>query len=152
MDATHDPAERHPIAYWLKLVGSMVQQNVDTVLGSAAITRRHWQILEFLHEKSATYAEIDDEAAPFLAPHMPTVRPIVDDLCSRDWATQVSSDRVTLTEIGTKAHADVAARLAASREHITAGIDTNDYDVAVDVLRRMAVNLGWSEVKDMGPV
>lgn len=152
MEAPHTVADRHPIGYWLKLVDQLIDQNFDAILGSAALTRRHWQILNFLQDAPATYAEIDDEAAPYLAPHMPTVRPVVDDLCSRGWAALTSAGKISLTEVGAKAHQDLLAGVAASRDRISAGIDKDEYAATIDVLRRMATNLGWSETKDMGPI
>ena len=152
MNAPEAPADRHPIGYWLKLVDRLIGQSFDAVLGGAAITPRHWQILNLLERGPTTYAEIDDQAAPYLAPHMPTVRPVVDDLCSRGWATPLGPDRVGLTETGTKALTDIQGRVAANRASITEGISERDYRTTVDVLARMATNLGWSEERDMGPI
>lgn len=152
MNASAAPAERHPIGYWLKLVDRLIDQSFDAVLGSAAVTPRHWQILNLLEYGPATYAEIDDEAAPFLAPHMPTVRPVVDDLCSRGWATPIEPDRVTLTDTGIKALADIQAQVEADRQRVTADISEEEYRATVEVLARMATNLGWTEERDMGPV
>lgn len=152
MNAPGAPADRHPIGYWLKLVDRLIDQGFDAVLGSAAVTPRHWQILNLLQDGPATYAHIDDEAAPYLAPHMPTVRPIVDDLCTRGWATPVGPDQVALTETGQKALVDIQGRVAADRERITEGISDEEYRTTVDVLARMATNLGWREERDMGPI
>ncbi|WP_026876657.1 MarR family winged helix-turn-helix transcriptional regulator [Jiangella gansuensis] len=152
MNASRAPEERHPIGYWLKLVDRLIDQGFDAVLGSAAVTPRHWQILNLLESGPATYAHIDDEAALYLAPHMPTVRPVVDDLCNRGWATPVGTDRVALTDTGVKALMDIQAAVAADRERVTAGISEDEYRIAVDVLMRMATNLGWREERDMGPV
>lgn len=152
MNASGAPAERHPIGYWLKLVDRLIDQSFDAVLGSAAVTPRHWQILSMLEKGPATYAEIDDEAAPYLAPHMPTVRPVVDDLCSRGWAVNVESDQVALSETGLKALNDVQAQVEADRRRLTEGISEAEYHAAVEVLARMATNLGWTEERDMGPV
>ena len=152
MNASRGAAERHPIGYWLKLVDRLIDQSFDAVLGSAAVTPRHWQILNLLEDGPASYAQIDDEAAPYLAPHMPTVRPVVDDLCSRGWATPVGPDRVALTETGVKALMDIQSRVAADRQRVTEGITDDQYRASVDVLARMATNLGWREERDMGPV
>lgn len=152
MNASEGAAERHPIGYWLKLVDRLIDQGFDAVLGSAAVTPRHWQILNLLENGPASYAQIDDEAAPYLAPHMPTVRPVVDDLCNRGWATSAGTDRVTLTETGVKALSDIQSRVAADRQRVTEGITDAEYRAAVEVLARMATNLGWREERDMGPV
>lgn len=152
MNGTVAPADRHPIGYWLKLVDRLIAQSFDAVLGSASVTPRHWQILNLLENQPATYAEIDDEAAPYLAPHMPTVRPVVDDLCNRGWAAAIGPDRVALTETGLKALADIQARVDADRRRVTEGISDDEYRATIDVLAQMATNLGWSEERDMGPI
>ncbi|TDE01321.1 MarR family winged helix-turn-helix transcriptional regulator [Jiangella asiatica] len=152
MNASRASEERHPIGYWLKLVDRLIDQGFDAVLGSAAVTPRHWQILNLLESGPATYAHIDDEAALYLAPHMPTVRPVVDDLVNRGWATTVGTDRVALTDTGLKALTDIQAAVSADRDRVTEGISEDEYRVAVDVLMRMATNLGWREERDMGPV
>lgn len=152
MNAPEAPAHRHPVGYWLKLVDRLIDQSFDTVLGGAGVTPRHWQIMNLIKDETKTYAEIDDDAAPYLAPHMPTVRPVVDDLCSRGWAVPNGADSVVLTETGLKALADIQSRVAADRARITEGVSDDEYATTIDVLIRMATNLGWSEERDMGPV
>jgi hypothetical protein len=134
------------------LVDQLIDQNFDAVLGSAAVTPRHWQILNLLEVGPATYAEIDDEAAPYLAPHMPTVRPVVDDLCIRGWATPSGTGTVALTDAGSKALADIQARVEADQQRLTEGVGDDEYHSTVEVLARMAANLGWSEERDIGPI
>lgn len=152
MNADGTPAALHPIGYWLKVVDRLIDENFRLILGSAAVTPRHWQILNRLDSGPATYAELDDEAAPYLAPHMPTVRPIIDDLYSRGWAAPIGADRVGLTETGVKALTDIQSRVAEDRQRLTANISSEEYQATVDVLARMATNLGWREERDMGPI
>lgn len=152
MDTDRAPAERHPIGYWLRLVDRLIEENFRLALGGATVTPRHWQILNRLERGPATYAELDDEAAPFLAPHMPTVRPVVDDLCNRGWATPVGADQVGLTETGVKSLKDIQARVAEDRQRLTDGISQQEYDATMDVLARMAANLGWREEHGIGPI
>ncbi|HMG31555.1 MAG TPA: hypothetical protein VK585_15700, partial [Jiangellaceae bacterium] len=50
-----------------------------------------------------------------------------------------------LTRAGITAHAALLAKVSSSRRQVTAGITPDDYLATVEVLRRMAANLGWDD-------
>ena len=80
-----------------------------------------------------------------LVQRKPTTRPVVDDLCARGWAAWSSGDPANLTQAGATAHAALLAKVSSSRRQVTAGITPDDYLATVEVLRRMAANLGWDD-------
>jgi DNA-binding MarR family transcriptional regulator len=51
----------------------------------------------------------------------------------------------TLTEAGAAAHAELLRKVSHSRQRLSAGISPQEYATTIEVLRRMAVNLGWAE-------
>jgi hypothetical protein len=51
----------------------------------------------------------------------------------------------TLTDVGAAAHAELLQKVSRSRDRLSAGITLQEYATTIEVLRRMAVNLGWAE-------
>jgi DNA-binding MarR family transcriptional regulator len=143
--ADQRPADRRPIGFWLKLVDRLIDQGFDAVLGEAGLTRRHWQVLNLLHAEPATVQQADTLLAPFLSAEEPTSRPVLDDLHARGWVAWTDDRHATLTEAGTAAHAELLRKVSHNRERLSAGITPQEHAATIDVLRRMAVNLGWAE-------
>jgi DNA-binding MarR family transcriptional regulator len=138
-------ADRRPIGFWLKLVDRLIDEGFDAVLGEAGLTRRHWKVLNLLHAEPATVQQTDRILAPFLDASEATTRPVLDDLHARGWVTWTDDQHATLTEAGTAAHAELLRKVSRNRERLSAGITPQEYGATIDVLRRMAVNLGWAE-------
>ncbi|MGP3914195.1 MarR family winged helix-turn-helix transcriptional regulator [Nonomuraea sp. 10N515B] len=114
--------EKH-IGYWVK--------NLDTVLESAMddalqMSRREWQVLN-----TVAHDARPEELAPF-----PGVGEAVERLTARGWLVDSR-----ITEAGRAAHAEIAERVRGFRQRVGAGVTPEDYQVTVDVLRRMAANL-----------
>ena len=59
-------------------------------------------------------------------------------------AVSILVDR-TLTEAGAAAHAELLRKVSRSRQRLSAGISPQEDATTIDVLRRMAVNLGWAD-------
>ena len=145
METATIPTDRRPIGYWLKLVDRLIDERFDQLLAEAALTRRHWQVLAALQAGPASIRQLDTKLTPFLDQREPTTRPVVDDLCARGWAAWSSGDLANLTQAGATAHAALLAKVSSSRRQVTAGITPDDYLATVEVLRRMAANLGWDD-------
>ncbi len=139
------PVEGRPIGFWLKLVDRLIDQSFEAVLGEARLTRRHWQVLHLLQAQPATVQQADTALAPFLSGGELTTRPILDDLHARGWVTWTADQHATLTEAGAAAHAELLGKISRSRARVAAGITPEEYAATIEVLRRMAVNLGWAE-------
>jgi DNA-binding MarR family transcriptional regulator len=139
------PADRRPIGFWLKLVDRLIDEGFDAVLGEAGLTRRHWQVLHLLQAEPATVQRTDTLLAPFLSGGAATTRPVFDDLQGRGWVTWTDDQHATLTETGASAHAELLGHVSHSRERLSAGITPQEYAATIEILRRMAVNLGWAE-------
>lgn len=132
-----------PIGFWLKLVDRLIDVGFDALLREQRLTRRHWQVLNELSTQPATVADLDGRLAPFLDDGEPSTGPVLDDLASRDWLEWTTGDRAALTAQGVDAHAGLRHAVAAQRDRVAAGISGAEYAATLDVLRRMAQNLGW---------
>ncbi len=137
--------QQRPIGFWLKLVDRLIDDSLDALLGHAGLTRRHWQVLNLLYEAPATVQQTDARLAPFLDAGEPTTRPVLDDLHARGWMTWTDAEQAALTEAGSAAHADLRQKVADGRARLAAGITPEEYAATIEVLRRMAVNLGWTD-------
>ena len=96
-------------------------------------------------EGPASAQETDAQLAPFLGGGRPTTRPVLADLNARGWTAWTGDDRAGLTEAGHAAHADLRRQVGRSRAQLAEGISREEYATTVDVLRRMAANLGWTD-------
>ena len=138
-------ADDRPIGFWLKLLDRLIDEGFDRLLGGAGLTRRHWQVLTALQRGPATVPNLDRELAPFLNDREPTTRPVLDDLAARGWAVLDRNGRAGSTPAGAAAHAELLAEIAGHRRRVAHGITAEEYRATVDVLQRMAANLGWSD-------
>ncbi|MBA2390344.1 MAG: winged helix-turn-helix transcriptional regulator [Geodermatophilaceae bacterium] len=134
---------QRPIGFWLKLVDRLIDEGFDALLRDRQLNRRHWQVLNELSKQPATVADLDRRLAPFLGAGEPTTRPVLDDLASRSWLAWTVGDRAAVTPQGVDAHAGLHPAAAAHRDRVAAGISGEEYAATLDVLRRMAENLGW---------
>jgi ABC-type cobalamin/Fe3+-siderophores transport system ATPase subunit len=69
--------------------------------------------------------------------------PIADDM--RTSGSGWTDQHAALTEVGAAAHAELLRKVPQNRERLSAGISPQEYATTIEVLRRMAVNLGWAE-------
>jgi DNA-binding MarR family transcriptional regulator len=145
VDSATIPTDRRPIGFWLKLVDRLIDERFDQLLAEEGLTRRHWQVLAALQAGPASVQQLDAKLAPFLDQREPTTRPVLDDLCARGWAAWSSGDLAIPTQAGATAHTALLAKVSGNRRQLTAGITPDDYLATVDVLRRMATNLGWND-------
>ncbi len=139
------PTDRRPLGFWLKLVDRLIDDAFDAALGQVGLTRRHWQVLNLLQAAPATVQQTDTQLAPFLSGAETTTRPVLDDLQVRGWVAWTDDQHATLTDAGAAAHAELLRQVSRSRERLTTGITPEEYAATIEVLRRMAVNLGWTE-------
>jgi DNA-binding MarR family transcriptional regulator len=123
----------------------LIDEGFDALLGDVGLTRRHWQVLNLLQTEPATLQRIDTQLAPFLRGAEATTSPVLDDLQARGWVTWTDDQRATLTELGAAAHAELLEKVSQRRERLSAGISSQEYTATIEVLRRMAVNLGLAE-------
>jgi len=128
-----------PIGYWLKHLDRLIENDFDRALASESVGRRHWQVLNSLHDEPGTIADLDRRLTPFLDENEDTVAPVVERLRELGWAEGLVA--LALTPRGEAEHEKLFARVGEARSRLTRGIADEEYRAAVDVLERMSANL-----------
>lgn len=129
----------------MKLVDRMLEDEFASTLDEHGVTRRQWQLMNVLSREPATLEQLDAAIAP-LSPDDggQTAADHLAELVDSEWLV-ADGGSYALTERGRGALDRLSAVVAAQRTAMMAGISEGDYTVTVDVLERMARNLGWNE-------
>ncbi|MFB9908003.1 hypothetical protein [Allokutzneria oryzae] len=127
-----------PLGYWLKHIDALIEADFAAALADFGLDRRTWQVLNTLHAKPHTYAELTAAVAPF-----PDTDAAVRALAERGLIT-VTENTLYLNDTGEKSYVEVAARVRERRERITRGISDEEYAATITVFERMAANLTTS--------
>ncbi|MDX3231539.1 MarR family transcriptional regulator [Streptomyces sp. ME19-01-6] len=132
-----------PIGYWLKYLDGLLEVEFERVLSDSGLVRRHWQALNSLSTGPKALDELTAALRPFWGAAAITLDEVLDGLERRGWLAREGADGpYALTPLGTEGHAAVAERVGATRRRVTGGVTDEEYLATVDVLRRMAENLG----------
>lgn len=136
-------AENRPIGFWLRLVDGLISEQFEATVEEHGITRRQWQIMNVLAEHPATPAELDESLKPFFrqTPDESSAEHL-EELIESGWVAEKSGS-FELTGQGRKSLAALGEVVDRNRRQITQGIAEEEYEAALDVLQRMARNLGW---------
>ena len=139
---------QRPIGFWLKLVDRMIDERFASTLEEHGVTRRQWQLLNVLSAGPATVEQLDAAVAPFLADatddaDAETSVEHLSELIESAWVDATSTG-YELTERGRTAFDALAETVAALRSELSDGLSQEQYDQTVEVLERMARNLGWN--------
>ncbi|MFD1214171.1 MarR family winged helix-turn-helix transcriptional regulator [Arthrobacter sp. GCM10027362] len=136
-------AESRPIGFWLRLVDGLIGEQFEATVEEHGITRRQWQIMNVLAEHPATAAELDESLRPFFKQTLDeSSAEHLDELIESGWVAE-DDGRFVLTEQGHKSLAALGEVVERNRRQATEGIAEEEYEAALDVLQRMARNLGW---------
>jgi DNA-binding PadR family transcriptional regulator len=131
------PTDRRPIGYWLKLVDRLIDERLDATL--RPLTRRHWQILNVVHQGPADQTAIDERLRPFLVNG--TTAPEVDDLRRDGWITDTTP--YELSESGVERFQRLLMAVSSDRARSMQGISQDQYAATIATLEQIARNLGW---------
>ncbi|MGV8885872.1 MAG: MarR family transcriptional regulator [Microbacteriaceae bacterium] len=141
--------DHHPIGFWLRLVDRLLDEQFAATLEEHGVTRRQWQLLGVLSQGAASLAELDAAIAPFL-------RAATDEAAAESSSEQVTElvdshwvtgtpESYSLTERGDTAFHRLAGVVADNRTQVARGVTDAEYMATVDVLQRVAHNLGWND-------
>jgi hypothetical protein len=130
----HMSDDNKPIGWWLKEVDRLLEQSFEQVLAADGLNRRQWQILNAVQGDAPVAVAIK----PFLSGDPAELASLTAPLTARGWL-----DDDGLTPAGLAAYEALAEKVHAQRRRINNGIVETEYLQTVDVLRRMAVNLGY---------
>jgi DNA-binding MarR family transcriptional regulator len=134
-----------PIGFWLKLVDRLIDEQFASTLEEHGVTRRQWQLLNVLSREPSTVVQLDAAVAPFLSTD--DDESSVDhlsELVDSEWVVQ-NEGVFSLTERGTGAFERLSEVVGEQRTIMTVGVSEDEYGRTIDVLERIARNLGWSD-------
>jgi DNA-binding MarR family transcriptional regulator len=126
--------DNKPIGWWIKEVDRLLEGSFEQVLAADGVSRRQWQALNAAHNGE----RIERALSPFLASDPAELAAVIESLTTRGWLA--NGDQ--LTPAGATALAALGEKVQAERRRITNGIVDSEYLQTIDVLRRMALNLG----------
>ena len=136
--------DQRPIGFWLKLVDRLIDERFAETLDEHGVTRRQWQLLTVLSRGTATVTQLDEAVAPFLstgddessAEHL-------SELIESGWVDATAAG-YEVTDRGRIAYERLAEVVAANRAKASEGITEQEYRETIDVLERLATNLGYT--------
>ena len=139
------PSPRRPVDFWLRLLDRLINEHFGKILDEHGVTRRQWEVMNLLSRGSASHDELAEALAPF---HREVqARTLTDELAElEDSGWLLRREQVyELTERGQTSYQRLEPVLRATDEEVARGISTEDYATTLDVLERMAINLGWQK-------
>ncbi|MBG0738519.1 winged helix-turn-helix transcriptional regulator [Paeniglutamicibacter antarcticus] len=138
-------ATQRPLGFWLKLVDGLINQQFDGLVEEHGVTRPQWQIMNVLAENPSTETELTNVLKPFFdsTVSVSAAEPVTE-LIESGWV-DFDGERYSLTGLGHESLLRLGEVVEHQREKITENIPAEEYDATLDVLQRMARNLGWNE-------
>jgi DNA-binding MarR family transcriptional regulator len=130
----------YPIGYWLKRLDRAIDGALDPTLAAENLARRHWQTMNFLHERPSDAPTLTEALRPFLGQGEITLDEVLSDLERR---ALVADDRglYTLTAAGQATRAKIVELANVTRRRLVDGITHEEYLATVEILQRMTTNL-----------
>ncbi|MEU4358646.1 MarR family winged helix-turn-helix transcriptional regulator [Streptomyces virginiae] len=131
-----------PIGYWSREVANLAIGALRTALAEEDLTQPHWWTLNHVAGAPGAWTRptLTTKLAPYDDQHT-DFDTVYDDLTARGWLAE-TTDGMTLTEAGEAGRLRAQARNAKVHTAMRQGIDDAEYAATIDVLRRMAGNLG----------
>jgi DNA-binding MarR family transcriptional regulator len=140
----HLVAAARPIGFWLKLADRLVDEQFEAALADFAVSRKQWEILNVLSPGPSTLLNLNLALEPFLDLDIrESAADHVSELIERGWV-DVAFEYYELTGEGASRHAELHRRVAKNRSRALDGIIEEDFATTVQVLERVAKNLGWN--------
>ena len=136
---------RRPVDFWLRLLDRLINEHFGKALDEHGITRRQWEVMNLLSREPASQDELAEALARFHRDVQPTT--LTDELSELEdsgWLMRREQE-YELTELGQTSYRRLEPVLRATDEEIGRGISREDYAATLEVLERMAINLGWQE-------
>jgi DNA-binding MarR family transcriptional regulator len=133
-----------PIGYWLKKLDRLIDQQFESQLSTARLSRRQWQLLNLLDNNPRSVPELQAELQPFTQGAADDLSDALSGLLTRGWAKS-KDNIVNLTETGQAQFEIVKATVTGLRQALMTGISPEEYRATIGVLARMAANLESNE-------
>jgi DNA-binding MarR family transcriptional regulator len=133
--------DSRPIGFWLRLVDRLIEERFDALLEEHGVTRRQWQLLNILERGPASADQLDAAVAPFLDDDgSESSVAHLAELVESGWVVE----GFALTDTGRTAFDGLRVVVGEMRQSAAEGVSEGEYAATIDVLERMAHNLGWN--------
>ena len=137
---TTDGSGGYPIGYWLKRLDRAIDAALASTLATEGLARRHWQVMNVLHEGTSDAPTLVEVLAPFWDQGAIALDEVLNDLERRGLVVN-DGKLYLLTAAGKATRATIAEEVDVTRGRLVDGIAREEYLATVQVLRRMATNL-----------
>jgi len=138
-------ASQRPIGFWFKLLDQLIDEQFDAILEEHGVTRRQWQLMNLLNNGEVSRAQIEEALQPFLSQSEPdALQEELVELVESGWVSQREFS-FELTERGETSLTRLKEVVGRTRERLVGDIPVDEFDHTVDLLERMARNLGWTD-------
>jgi DNA-binding MarR family transcriptional regulator len=141
---------RRPVDFWLRLLDKLINEHFGKTLEEHGVTRRPWEVMNLLSRGPASHDELVEALAPFHSEVQ--ARTLTDELAELEdsgWLLR-REQAYQLTQRGQMSYQRLEPVLRATDEEIGRDISPEDYATLLEVMERMAINLGWQEAVPRG--
>jgi DNA-binding MarR family transcriptional regulator len=136
---------RRPVDFWLRLLDRLINEHFGKALDEHGITRRQWEVMNLLSRGPVSHDELVEALARVHRDVQPaTLTDELSELEDSGWLRRREQE-YELTELGYTSYRRLEPVLRATDEEIGRGISRDDFATVLEVLERMAMNLGWQE-------
>jgi DNA-binding MarR family transcriptional regulator len=136
---------RRPVDFWLRLLDRLINEHFGKALDEHGITRRQWEVMNLLSRGPVSHDELVEALARVHREVEPaTLADELSELEDSGWLRRREQE-YELTELGYTSYRRLEPVLRATDEEIGRGISREDFATVLEVLERMAMNLGWQE-------
>jgi hypothetical protein len=133
------PTDPRPLGYWLRIVDSLLSEQIAAALESEGVRRREWMVLNVLDR---------DVVAPEFTQRLHRKGKVIARLTERGWIAPVEgadAPRWQLTDAGREAKARIGESVNAVRTRVAGAVSPEDFATTMASLESIARELGWDE-------
>jgi hypothetical protein len=133
------PTDPRPLGYWLRIVDSLLSEQIADALESEGVRRREWMVLNVLDR---------DVVAPEFAQRLHRKGKVLARLTERGWIAPVEGvdePQWQLTDAGREAKARIGESVGAVRARVAGAVSPEDFATTMASLESIARELGWDE-------
>jgi DNA-binding MarR family transcriptional regulator len=135
------------VDFWLRLLDRLINEHFGKALDEHGITRRQWEVMNLLSRGPVSHDELVQALARVHREVQPaTLADELSELEDSGWLRRRKQE-YELTELGQTSYRRLEPVLRATDVEIGRGISPEDYATVLEVLERMAINLGWQEAE-----
>jgi DNA-binding MarR family transcriptional regulator len=135
------PPTQPPIGFLLRKLDRLITERFERTLGVLGITRRQWQFLHTLAERSVSLDALSEAVAPFLDRDAgETAKQHIDPLTEQG-VVRPNGDVYEITDRGRALFETLGREVQVTRDLTVAGLTDGEYERTLGSLQTMVNNL-----------